>query len=97
MLLFVVLGSGVVDEVFPVFVSVLPAAAVSLTVMVTVILTPLAGLPTLQLKIPVAPTAGAVQVPALVVKFTKVVPTGVASETTVLVAMSGPLLVRLRV
>src|SRR5437667_8975225 len=96
-LLFLVLGSGVLEDALPVSVSVLPAAAVSLTVIVTVALTPLARLPTLQLRVPVAPSAGAVQVPALVMKLTKLVPAGVAFETTVLTAMSGPLLVTLRV
>jgi hypothetical protein len=68
-LLFLVSGSGVVEDALPVSVSVLPAAAVSLTVMVTVALAALARLPTLQLKVPVAPRAGAVQVPAVVVDF----------------------------
>ena len=90
MLLFLVLGSGVAKDALPLLVSIVPAAAVSLTVMVTVTFAPLARLPTLQLRVPVAPTAGLVQVPALVVKPAKVVPTGVGSETTVLVAMSGP-------
>ena len=97
MLLFLVLGSGVLENALPVSLSVLPAAAVSLTVIVTVALTPLARLPTLQLRVPVAPRTGAVQVPAPVVKLTKVVPAGVASETTVFIATSGPLLVTLSV
>jgi hypothetical protein len=69
--LFFALGSGVPDDVRPVSVNMLPADAVSLTVMVTVTLAPLARFPTLQLKVPVVPTAGAVQVPALVVTLAK--------------------------
>jgi hypothetical protein len=83
MLLFLVFGSGVDENALPVSVSVLPAPTESLTVMVTVTLAPFARLPILQLKVPAVPTTGAVHVPALVVKPAKVVPTGVASETTV--------------
>jgi len=78
-LLFVMWGSGVVEDTFPMLVSVLPAAAVSRTVIVTVTFAPFARLPTWQLMVPVAPTAGAVHVPAPVVNPTKVVSTGVTS------------------
>src|ERR1700722_11628385 len=78
MLLFLVFGSGVDENALPVSVSVLPAPTESLSVMVTVTLAPFARLPILQLKVPAVPTTGAVQVPALVVKPAKVVPTGVA-------------------
>ena len=89
-LLFFAFGSGVAAEALAVFVTIAPAAATSVTFMVTVTCPLGAKLPALQVKVPVEPAKGAVHVPALVVKLAKVVPAGVVSLITVLAAVSGP-------
>ena len=62
-----VLGSGVADDALPLFSSVVPAVVVSLTGIIIVAVAPLARLPILHFTVPVAPMAGVVQLPLLVV------------------------------
>jgi hypothetical protein len=79
-------------EICAVSVTSLPAAASTFTVNVTVAVALTARLPMVHRTVPVPPTEGDVQVPALVKTLTKVLPAGTASVTTTLVAASGPLL-----
>ena len=91
-LLFVVSGSNGVAEIRAVSLISWPFAAVTFTVKVTVAVALDARVPMLHRTVPVSPTPGDVQVPALVETLAKVVPAGTASVTTTLVAASGPLL-----
>jgi len=80
------------SEIRAVSVSIVPTAAVTFTVKVTVPVSLTARLPRLHTTAPVPPTGGAVHVPALGVTLTKVLPVVTVSLTVTLVAGSGPLL-----
>src|SRR5271157_5460420 len=69
----------------------LKVAAFTLMVMITTVPTFIA--PIVQLTVPVAPTAGLVQVPCVVARLVNVTAEGNGSETVTPVATAGPLLV----
>jgi hypothetical protein len=84
-------------RLFVVWVSVavfvmVPSAAVfdTRTVIVAVALAPLASVPTVQVIVPLVPTIGFERLPVAVDEETKVVPTGIGSETDTPAAESGP-------
>jgi hypothetical protein len=68
-----------------------PAAAVTFTTMVPLIRAPTGCRPIVHVTVPVAPCAGAVQVPGLMVTLWNVVPVGNASVIATTDASSGPL------
>lgn len=69
-----------------------PSAAVfeTRTVIVAVGLAPLASVLTVQVTVPLVPTVGFERLPVAVDEETKVVPTGIGSETDTPAAESGP-------
>src|ERR1700675_2703910 len=85
------LGSKAAEVTLAVSLMVLPDRAVTFTTSVTVRLAALASDETLQVTVPVPPTAGAVQDPSVVFTLTKLVPVGVLSVILAEVAVSGPL------
>ena len=91
--LFFVLGSKFAEATRAVSVRIVPLAAVTWTVRVSVMLVALAREEAVHVTLPVPPSGGAVQLPTLVVTLTKVVPVGVLSVTETVEAASGPLLV----
>ena len=96
--LLLVTGSGVLLLLtFPMSLITLPVAAVSFTTNETVAVAAFAIVPNAHDTVPVAPTAGEVQLPTEVVALTNVVFAGTASVKVVALAGLGPLFTTLKV
>ena len=95
--LLALLGSAAPELTLAVPVMVEPPRALTFTTSVTVKLAPLFRFATLQVTVPVPPTAGAVQEPRLVCTLTKLVPAGTASLATTPLAAVGPWLLTVMV
>ena len=91
--LFVLFGSNVDELTLAVSLILLPEAAVTLTIRVSVTLAPLSRLSSVQTTTPVPPGVSEVQEPLLTPTLLKVVPTGTESLMVTLLAVSGPKLV----
>jgi hypothetical protein len=85
----------VVELTLALSVILLPEAALTFTTIVIVILPAFVSELAVQVKVPVPPTGGAVQVPSVVITLTNVVPAGVVSVTEMAWAVSGPLFLTL--